>query len=299
MKIFDCFIYSDEEMLLDIRLNTLSEYIDKFIIVEANYKHNGDKKKKNFDIKKFKKFEDKIHYIFIDNTPNNLNIINKSDDKDVIDSKQIRNSIILEHHQRNMINEGLFSASENDIVIISDVDEIPILNEVDFEKNKKKLIYFKQKMFYYKFNLLYQNFDWIGSKACRKSLFNSPQWLRDTKNKQYPFWRIDTYFNKRKYNNVHIIENGGWHFTQIKSSKDIFSKLSTFAHHVDFKESGLGLDDISKAVKEKKILYDHSADKTKQDNKWIAKNSLTTIEIKELPKYIIRNQVKFKDWIDN
>ena len=64
MKIFDCFIYSDEEMLLDVRLNTLSQYIDKFIIVEANYKHNGDKKGKNFDIEKFRKFKDKININF-------------------------------------------------------------------------------------------------------------------------------------------------------------------------------------------------------------------------------------------
>ena len=299
MKIFDCFIYSDEEMLLDVRLNTLSQHIDKFIIVEANYKHNGDKKSKNFDIEKFRKFKDKIHYIYLDKIPNNLNIINKNDDQDTINIKQIRNSIILEHHQRNMILEGLFSASDDDLIIISDVDEIPILDQVDFEKQKNKLIYFKQKMFYYKFNLLYENFDWIGSKACRKKIFSSPQWLRDTKNKQYPFWRFDTYFNKHKYNNVHLVESGGWHFTQIKSSKDIFSKLNTFAHHVDFRESGLDLNDVSKAVKEKKILYDHSADKTMNDNKWTVKNSLKSIEIDSLPQYIIQNQAKFKEWIDS
>jgi len=298
MKIFDCFIYSDEEMLLDIRLNTLSNFVDKFIIVEANYKHNGDLKKKNFNIEKFKNFEDKIDYIFIDKPPVGLNTIKFNDDEDIKSSKNINNSIILEHHQRNMINEGLTSATNNDFILISDVDEIPILENIDLEKNKNDLIFFKQKMFYYKFNLLYDNFDWIGTKGCSKKSFVSPQWLRDTKNKKYPFWRLDTYFNKNKYTNVKLVDNGGWHFTQIKSSKDIFSKLNTFAHHVDFKGSGLKLDDIEKAVKEKKILYDHSADKDKQDQKWIGKKTLTNIDINSLPKYIANNKLKFKEWLD-
>ena len=154
-------------------------------------------------------------------------------------------------------------------------------------------------MFFYKFNLLYENFDWIGSKACRKKSFISPQWLRDTKNKKYPFWRLDTYLSKNKYINVNLVENGGWHFTQIKSSKDIFSKLNTFAHHVDFKGSGLKLDDISKAVKEKKILYDHSADKDMQDHKWIGTKTLKRTSLKLMPNYISKNQSKFKDWIDS
>ena len=298
MKIFDCFIYSDEDMLLDIRLNTLSKFVDRFVIVEANYKHNGDKKNKNFNIDRFKDFKNKIDYIFIEKIPDGLNIVKKEDNEDTKNSKKIRNSIILEHHQRNMINEGLTSAVDDDLIIISDLDEIPNLNNIDIEKNKNNLIFFKQKMFYYKFNLLYENFDWIGSKACKKKLFISPQWLRDTKNKKYPFWRFDTYFNINKYVNVSIVDDGGWHFTQIKSSQDIFSKLNTFAHHVDFKGSGLKLDDISKAVKDKKILYDHSADKDNQDNKWIGTKTLKNVNLDLLPSYISKNHEKFKDWID-
>ena len=299
MKIFDCFIYSDEEMLLEIRLNTLSKFVDKFVIVEANYKHNGDRKKQNFNIEKFKKFENKSEYIFIDKFPKGLNIVNIHDNEDTKSSKNIRNSIILEHYQRNMINDGLTAASKDDLIIISDVDEIPILDNLNFEKNKNNLIFFKQKMFYYKFNLLYENFDWIGSKACRKKNFISPQWLRDTKNKKYSFWRLDTFFNKNKYTNVTLVDNGGWHFTQIKSSADIFSKLNTFAHHEDFKGSGLSQDDIKNAVKEKRILYDHSADKDMQDHKWIGKKTLKTININKLPRYIFDNQNKFEDWIDS
>ena len=298
MQIFDCFMYFNEDLILDVRLNYLNQFVDKFVIVEANYKHNGDFKKQNFNPEKFKKFENKIEYIFIDKLPKGLNVVNSHDNKDVKTSKNIRNSIMLEHHQRNMISDGLTSASKNDLVLISDVDEIPILDNLNFENINNNLIFFKQKMFYYKFNLLYENFDWVGSKACKKKSFISPQWLRDTKNKKYPFWRFDTFFNKNKYSNVTLINNGGWHFTQIKSSEDIFSKLNTFAHHEDFKGSGLNQNDINNAVKEKKILYDHSADKDKQNLKWIGKKTLKSINLDTLPKYIFENQNKFKDWID-
>ena len=105
--------------------------------------------------------------------------------------------------------------------------------------------------------------------------------------------------DQNKYTNVTLINNGGWHFTQIKSSADIFLKLNTFAHHEDFKGSGLNQDDINKAVKEKKILYDHSADKDMHNHKWIGKNTLKNVKVDTLPKYIIDNQNKFKDWIDS
>ena len=59
MKIFDCFQYFDEDMILDLRLNILDRYVDHFIIVENLFMHSGKKKKKNFDINKFKKFKKK------------------------------------------------------------------------------------------------------------------------------------------------------------------------------------------------------------------------------------------------
>ena len=60
MKIFEFFIFFDGEMLLDLRFNVLNDYVDKFVITEATYTHNGDAKNLNFDINKFPKFKDKI-----------------------------------------------------------------------------------------------------------------------------------------------------------------------------------------------------------------------------------------------
>ena len=72
MKIYDCFMYFDEDLLLDLRLNTLDKYVKKFVITEATYTHNGDKKELRFDIKKFSKFKDKISYIVVDKPPPNI-----------------------------------------------------------------------------------------------------------------------------------------------------------------------------------------------------------------------------------
>ena len=67
MKIFDCFMYYDEEMMLDFRLNYLNNFVDKFVICESTFTHSGKEKKLNFDIKKFSNFKNKI--IFIKNKP--------------------------------------------------------------------------------------------------------------------------------------------------------------------------------------------------------------------------------------
>ena len=72
MKIIDCFNYFDEDMMLEIRLSTLFNYVDKFIICEATLDHAGNEKKLNFDINKFKKFKDKIIYIVVDKEPENI-----------------------------------------------------------------------------------------------------------------------------------------------------------------------------------------------------------------------------------
>ena len=72
MKIFDCFQYFDEDMMLDLRLHVLNKYVDKFVIVENLFMHSGKKKKQNFNIQNFKKFENKIKYILVNELPENL-----------------------------------------------------------------------------------------------------------------------------------------------------------------------------------------------------------------------------------
>ena len=198
MRIFDCFMFYDEEMLLDIRLNILNKFIDQFIIVESTFSHSGKKRELIFDIEKYKKFKNKIKYFVVDQKPSEIETINSYDTDHIKENKTIMNAVWFENSQRNAINNLLISADANDQIIISDLDEIPNLENINFKNIKNKLILFKQKMFYYKFNLLLDNMNWCGSKSCKKKDLLSPQWLREVKDKKYPLWRIDTLFSKKK-----------------------------------------------------------------------------------------------------
>ena len=290
-------MFSDEKMILDIRLNVLSEYIDHFVIVESKYKHDGSIKGKNFDINQFPEFKNKISYIYMDKEPKNLLNIDVKNDEDKKNKNLLHNTYLRENSQRNMINEGLFNALPNDLIIVGDIDEIPKLKNLEIKNIKNNIIVFQQKMFYYKLNLFYKELVWNGTRACIKKKLKSPQWLRNIKNKKYPYWRLDTILSNKKYSKIQFIEDGGWYFTNMKSPDEIYLKLNTFLHNVDFKLSGLKLEDIKKMVKEKKILYDHFADQ-KKVKKWDSPITLEAINILNLPEYVINNKDKFKKWIE-
>ena len=296
MNIYDCFMYFDEDLLLDIRLNVLNSYVTKFIITEATYTHNGSPKKLKFDINNFKKFKDKIEYIVVDNQPPNILEISKDDSLEKKGQKLILNGYARDNYQRNKLEDGILKADDNDLIIVSDLDEIPNLKNVNFNSIKNKLIQFKQKMFYYKLNLYYPEFDWFGSKACRKKHLISPQWLRNIKSKKYSRLRLDLIFNKKKYSDIFYVLNGGWHFTCIRTPEDLEHKLKNFAHHYEYEESGLKIEDLKKLISEKRVMYDHNVDQT--GYKWSGKSKLIKVSDSELPEYIYLNRKKFKEWLD-
>ena len=289
-------MYFDEDMLLDIRLHTLNKYIKKFIITEATYSHNGSKKELKFDIQKFSKFKDKINYIVVDNQPSNILKLENSDTDEKKSEKLILNGMARDNFQRNNLYKGLLDVNDEDLVLVSDLDEIPNLVNLKLNKIKNKIIIFEQDMFYYKFNLIYKDFKWFGTKAIKKRNLISPQWLRNIKNKLYPWWRIDTLFSKEKYTNISIVKNGGWHFTCIKTPQELERKLLNFAHHHEFEESGLKLQDLKNLINDKKIMYQHNLDK--KDNRWGEGSYLEKIDISFLPEYIILNSENFKKWLD-
>ena len=296
MKVYDCFMFSDEKMLHDIRLNYLNKFVDKFLIVESKYLHNGMEKKLNFNINEFYNFKNKIEYFVIDKHPEGILNFNEKDSSLEKDKKKIINSLLRENFQRNQLNKMLSGLNPNDLILISDLDEIPDIRSIDFKEINNEILIFKQKMFYYKFNLLYENFIWFGTKAVKKKNFVSAQWLRNVKNKIYPFWRLDTYFSKKKYSNIKFIENGGWHFSYLKKPKDIHKKLLTFLHHQDYEKSNITEEELERKITEKKILYDHSSDK-KNKNKWFSDKTLK-VDLNILPDVIINQKKRYKEWID-
>ena len=298
MKIFDCFMFYDEELLLDIRLNILDKYVDFFVIVESKYFHNGKKRKLKFDINKFQKFKDKIIYIIHKNEPPEIAKLSDKDSEDIKSYKLIVNAHLRENDQRNHISKGLTDADDNDLILVSDVDEIPNFNYINLSKVKNKIIMFEQEIFYYKFNRYLPNFTWYGTKACKKKNLISPQWLRNIKNKRFPFWRIDTFFSKNKYIDKIFIKNGGWHFSNIKNANDIELKLKSYLHHRDYESEELGNSKINELIKNNETIYDMFSDKKSKKYGDKKRKKLEIYDLKKLPYFIQENKIKLKDWMD-
>ena len=296
MKIFDCFMYFDEEVILDLRLNILNQYVDYFVIVESTYNHKGEKRNLKFDIKKFSNFKKKIIYKVYNKQPAKILSIDKNDSEGEKSRKYIVNAYCRENNQRNFISKGLINANDDDLILISDVDEIPNLKDLNLKKIKEKFIFFQQDMFYYKFNLKLPNLIWTGTKGCKKKILKSPQWLRNIKDKKYSFYRLDTFFSDKKFIDLKLIKNGGWHFTNIKSAKDIKLKLESYLHHREFDIDPLTIRDINKIMNDKKAIYNLNLDK--RNKKIGSGNKLQKYSINKLPEYLKNNINKYKNWIE-
>ena len=295
MKIFDCTNYFNEDLIYGLRLEILDKYVDKFIVAESLYSHSGQRKKLNFDINKYPKFKSKIHYIVVENEPQDLIKLDGLPYEHAQGMKRM-NSLKRIRQQYDVLREGIKDAKNDDLIILSDCDEIPNLENLN-KVNSKQIIIFKQLLFYYKFDLHHNAMTWYGSKGCLKKDLLTFNWLRNIKNKTYNFWRIDTFFSKNKYMNVKIIENGGWHFTNIKSPEDIHMKLSNYGEHNEFEMSDIDLAKMSKLVKEKKVYFNHNLDKS-NPNKYSYGHELVKINKNLLPKFLVDNYLKFKDWFE-
>ena len=289
-------MYFNEDVVLDLRLNVLNKYVDYFVIVESSFTHKGDKRKLQFDNKKFEKFKNKIIYLVYDNKPKNIKEILNDEHEDDKSRKYISNSILRENGQRNFILNGLKDANEEDLILISDVDEIPNLEKLEISKINQKIIMFKQEMFYYKFNLKLPNFNWTGTKACKKKYLKSPQWLRNIKDKKYSFFRFDVLFSETKFMDLKIIENGGWHFTNLKNAEEIEHKLKSYLHHREFDVNPISIDEINNIIKNKMAIYDLTLDKRTQ--KIGHGKKLEKYPLDRLPKFLQDNLHKYQEWID-
>ena len=122
--IFDCFTYNNEDLILELRLNTLDKFVDKFVVIEATTDHAGNNKELNFDMNKFKTFEKKNRYKIVDDMPKNT--------ESFYYNKRIwHKNIVRDEYQRNQIVRGLFDAKDDDLILISDIDEIPNLRNIN------------------------------------------------------------------------------------------------------------------------------------------------------------------------
>ena len=293
MKIFDCTLYYDEDLILETRLNILDKHVDKFVICESTFTHSGKEKKLNFDIKKFSSFKSKIIYLVNDSEPKNL--IYSHNNKEL--PEQMRpNAMKRIANQREFLLNGLQDANDNDLILYSDNDEIPNPETLNENLLKEKISIFEQKLFYYKFNLLYEKILWYGTRACRKKDLPKFEILRLIKAKKYPFYRLDTFFKNNKRRDIQIIKNGGWHFTRVLSPEEIHQKELIAEHHDEYKLSKKNAEKIADLIKRRVIDHNHFVDSS--ENKYGKEFKLTQLSVNDLPKYISQNIDKYKNFLD-
>tara|TARA_B100000282_G_scaffold245545_1_gene188795 strand:+ start:954 stop:1832 length:879 start_codon:yes stop_codon:yes gene_type:complete len=290
MKIIDSTTYFEEDLMMDLRFNILDPYVDEFIVSEARFSHSGKEKEIKFDKKKFSKFEKKINHIILEKEPNN---IIKKDKLSYVEKRH--NSILRIKEQRNHISKFLSKYSPEDFLIYSDNDEIPDLKNFDLQKIKKDVVIFKQKIFYYKFNLILPGIDWFGSKACKIKNLKTVDILRNSKNKKYAFYRIDALFSDIKHQSLQVVQNGGWHFSNLKTHEDLHKKYLNDENHSEYEALNLPIESVRQNIENWTIDYDHLAKKESQEK--FKKVKLERIELDILPKFIQDNREKYVEWI--
>lgn len=256
--------------MLEIRLSTLFDYVDKFIICEATLDHAGNEKKLNFDINRFKKYEKKIKYIVIEDLPKIVTSFKKN----------WHTAHARDQFQRNALTRGLTDCSPDDIIMISDLDEIPNPKKISEFKEENKYACFVQGNFLFKLNLINTSEPkWYGTRVCRKKDLKSPQWLREIKSKKVPFYK----FYKPKFDK--FIRDGGWHFSSVKSVEGIYKKLNSYSEQQFNNKKFKNMDGIKKKIEQKIDLFDRGY-------------NFKVLEIDQsFPKYIYENKEKFKDFI--
>jgi beta-1,4-mannosyl-glycoprotein beta-1,4-N-acetylglucosaminyltransferase len=263
-------MYFDEDLVLDIRLNTLYEIVDKFVIAEATRDHAGKEKKLNFNIEKFSKFKKKIEYLIVDDLPINV----KSN------KKGWHENHIRDQFQRNALARGYEKYDAEDLIMISDIDEIPDPKKIKEFNLKNKYACFLQKNFQSKINLLNITDDfWAGTKICKKKYLKSPQWLRSIKTKKRPVWKI---FKDKE---PQLIKSGGWHFSFLKDPESIKKKIISYSHQEFNEAKFIDTKSIKQKIIEHKDLFNRNIE-------------YKVIELDEtFPNYITNNKEKFNDWI--
>lgn len=246
-KIYDCFIFFNELELLELRLETLNDTVDYFVLVEIGMTFTGKPKELYFENNKHR-FEKYLH-----------KIIHIKRDK-----LKFRNAWQTEFDQRNLINEGVKSAHAGDYIIISDVDEIPnpIAIEYGISKNYNSFG-LVQSLFYYFVNCL-ANQKWNGSVVIKKRLFDGAQSVRNKRDTQ-----------------IYSLEDGGWHYSFLGGSAKIKAKLEAYAETQTNIAKNKADDHINECLTTGKDLFHRTDIDSKK--KFI---SLKEITHKQIPEWL-------------
>lgn len=250
MKIYDCFTFYNELDVLELRLKILDPFVDYFVLVEATKTHAGKTKPLYFkdNKSKFKRWEKKIIHVVVEDMPKPGKIYF---------NKFWKLSSVLglgrwkpEIYQRNQIQRGLKNCKDEDIIIVSDLDEIPNPKKFDLLKEfvkREKVVLFSQNL--YKFFLNgFVHSNWEGSRACNFKVFRrlfkrKGDRLRRLRNIGL---RVRMFLFKGKDNPLRRIKDGGWHFSYLGNIDFILEKLANFCHIENY--SSLDLKNPKKII---------------------------------------------------
>lgn len=231
-KIYDAFLFFNELELLEMRMNILDNIVDFFVIVESTKTFSSNSKDLIYFKNKhlFEKFQDKIIHVIIDDTPSDFLQISYIDSPKT-EEEFLTNKILryvdespgwernetqwgVETFQRESIIRGLIDCKDEDIIMISDVDEIPNPSEVSKIKEIPEEVFnFNQNMYYYYLNVLKER-NWSGTKACTWGKLKN----------------ISLNSLRQNKHTTQNITNGGWHFSFIGGESRIIEKLEAYAH---------------------------------------------------------------------
>jgi hypothetical protein len=244
-KVYDCFPFYNELELLKIRLDELNSVVDYFVLVESRETQRGNVKNLYFDENKgqFAAYAHKIIHIIVDERHPEFGLWER------------------ENYQRNCILRGLNNCHEKDIILISDLDEIPRPYFVErikenFKRRKLNTIAFEMQLYRFQLNrMAYAAEPWVGTVATtfKELSAHNPQYFRD---KRGSFFRF---------------KNGGWHFTWMGGRDYIRTKMRSVVE---------GTDDTT-------LLTDEAVDQ------WI--NSVPVVPVDwTFPLYVQRHQAELK-----
>jgi len=267
MKIYDCFIFYNEFELLDLRIAEMYDHVDYMVLVEANHTFQNAPKDFNFATR-YKKYEHltKLIYIGIEDMP--------------LDPDPWEN----ERYQRDSIMVGLEEADDDDLIIISDIDEILRPETIaELRKNQADIYGFRMPLFNFKFNYMLSTQDLytVWSGALKKKLLNSPEEFR---RQRHALNNLGWQYNDGM---IKIVEHAGWHFTYLGGDEFAKNKIQSFAHSDDNRPEVLDQINIEESIRLGRGI--------KLDN---PDYLFSPVKLDDyLPNTVVQNQVKYKDYI--